>query len=55
MRKSGSPPGPGRAMVFCYFRRIYADENEANHEMIDVQYERGVYLPSLDLWLDQWA
>ncbi|MBV9877444.1 MAG: DNA ligase, partial [Verrucomicrobia bacterium] len=22
--------------------------------MIDVQYERGVYLPSLDLWLDPW-
>jgi DNA ligase-1 len=38
----------------CYFWRIYADENKANHEMIDVQYERGVYLPSLDLWLDPW-
>jgi DNA ligase 1 len=22
--------------------------------MIDVQYERGIYLPSLDLWLDPW-
>src|SRR6202011_4830561 len=22
--------------------------------MIDVRYERGVYLPSLDLWLDPW-
>ena len=22
--------------------------------MIDVQYERGIYLPRLDLWLDPW-
>jgi Cft2 family RNA processing exonuclease len=22
--------------------------------MIDVQYERGIYLPTLDLWLDPW-
>src|SRR6516164_1932274 len=29
-------------------------KRQAHGEMIDVQYDRGIYLPSLDLWLDPW-
>lgn len=48
------PTGPTRNKLCCPKTRFLYQDSRINFIVLDVCFDRGVYLPQRDLWLDPW-